>query len=194
MNSRIHPNDLLFPGAVFGIGMVILATMLMMLSGSPTNLNDWYPSDEFLQESLLGILLGAVGAMSAWAMTSQITAFIRLRNRLIAMMRFEALKLWHALAFGVMAGVPEEILFRGAVQPQLGLILTALVFGALHAISWIYFVYAAGAGLLLGLMVEWRGNLWAATTAHFAYDAGVFLLLTWYVAQQEKSRDEVAYS
>jgi hypothetical protein len=30
--------------------------------------------------------------------------------------------------------------------------------------------------------------------AHFAYDAGVFLLLAWYVAQQEKSRDEVAYS
>lgn len=194
MSSRIHPNDLLFPGTVFGIGMVILATMLMMLSGSPTNLNDWYPSDEFLQESLLGLLLGAVGAMSAWAMTSHITAFIRLRDRLIAMMRFEALKLWHALAFGIMAGVPEEILFRGAIQPQLGLILTALIFGALHAISWIYFVYAAGAGLLLGLMVEWRGNLWAATMAHFAYDAGVFLLLAWYVAQQEKSRDEVAYS
>lgn len=194
MNSRIHPNDLLFPGTVFGIGMVILATMLMMLSGSPTNLNDWYPSDTFLQESLLGLLFGAVGAMSAWTMTSHITAFIRLRNRLTAMMRFEALKLWHALAFGVMAGVPEEILFRGAIQPQLGLIFTALVFGALHAISWIYFVYAAGAGLLLGLMVEWRGNLWAATMAHFAYDAGVFLLLAWYVAQQEKSRDEVAYS
>lgn len=194
MNSRIHPNDLLFPGTVFGTGMVILATMLMMLSGSPINLNDWYPSDEFLQESLLGLLLGAVGAMSAWTMTSHITAFIRLRDRLIAMMRFEALKLWHALAFGIMAGVPEEILFRGAIQPQLGLILTALIFGALHAISWIYFVYAAGAGLLLGLMVEWRGNLWAATMAHFAYDAGVFLLLAWYVAQQEKSRDEVAYS
>lgn len=195
MNPKIHPNDLLLPGTVFGVGMMLAAVLLMMLTGEPANLNDWYPSQTAAQEILLGLLLGTLGATVAWWMTSHVPAFVRLRDRLISMMQFEALKFWHAFAFGVMAGVPEEILFRGAVQPRLGLLLTALIFGALHAISWMYFIYAAGAGLLLGLVVEWRGNLWAATLAHFAYDAGVFLLLTWYVAQQEKNKmDKIVYS
>jgi membrane protease YdiL (CAAX protease family) len=37
-----------------------------------------------------------------------------------------------AVIVGVAAGVGEEVLFRGALQPRLGIVLTTIVFGALH--------------------------------------------------------------
>src|SRR5690606_19992823 len=83
----------------------------------------------------------------------------------------------HALLLGLVAGIPEEILFRGAIQPLLGLILTSLLFGALHAVSPAYFAYASLAGLLLGQLAIWRGGLWAPVAAHVAIDALMLFLL-----------------
>lgn len=39
---------------------------------------------------------------------------------------------WAALAIGVCAAVGEELLFRGAIQPRFGIVLTSLVFAVLH--------------------------------------------------------------
>lgn len=176
--------------------MILLSFALVMLAGDEVNLNDWYPTTRIAQEILLGIALGLIGAGLAWVITNTVPAFARLRERLTTMMQFESLTVWHAIAFGLMAGFPEEMLFRGAIQSYLGIFLTALIFGGLHAVSGIYFLYATFAGILLGLIVEWRGNLWAATTTHFVYDMVVFLLLAWYVSRQEKiiSPDEIAFS
>jgi membrane protease YdiL (CAAX protease family) len=37
-----------------------------------------------------------------------------------------------ALLVGVAAGVGEEVLFRGALQPRLGIVFTTIIFGAMH--------------------------------------------------------------
>lgn len=39
---------------------------------------------------------------------------------------------WGALVLGICAGIGEEILFRGAIQPKYGIIVTAIVFAVLH--------------------------------------------------------------
>ncbi len=196
MNTRLHPHDLLFPGIAFGVLMVLLSFTLVMVTGERVNLNDWYPADAAAQEILLGLALGTLGTGAAWIITSNVAAFIALRERLTQMMAFESLTVWHAAAFGLMAGFPEEMLFRGAIQPKLGVFLSALIFGSLHAISRVYFLYATLAGVLLGLLAEWRGDLWAATTAHLIYDMLIFLLLAWYVQNRPEktlSPDEIAY-
>jgi hypothetical protein len=100
------------------------------------------------------------------------------------------MRLWHPLLFGVVAGLPEEFFFRGALQPQIGLLLTALLFGALHAINRAYFIYATLAGLVLGALVAWRGDLWAATIAHGVYDALLFAAL-WRYALAKDHRQAV---
>jgi membrane protease YdiL (CAAX protease family) len=58
-----------------------------------------------------------------------------------------------ALTIGLSAGIGEEILFRGAAQPRLGLVFTSLLFGVMHtqytvslALFQVFLV-----GLLLGL-------------------------------------------
>jgi uncharacterized protein len=75
-----------------------------------------------------------------------------------------------ALLMAVASGLGEEALFRGVLQPSLGLWLGALVFGLLHIgpnarfVPWT--VMACAAGLLFGLLFERTGSLVAPMVAH----------------------------
>ncbi len=76
-----------------------------------------------------------------------------------------------ALLLGISAGVGEEILFRGAVQPRYGIVFTSLVFASLHVqygfsltILGIFFV-----SILLGIERR-RVNTTASVVTHVVYD------------------------
>jgi len=73
------------------------------------------------------------------------------------------------------SGTAEELLFRGAVQPMLGLTLTSLLFGAVHFVPsrallpWT--AWAGVMGLLLGLIYETTGSILGCVLAHVAINA-----------------------
>ncbi|MGH9348251.1 MAG: lysostaphin resistance A-like protein [Vicinamibacterales bacterium] len=74
----------------------------------------------------------------------------------------------------VLAGVAEELLFRGVVQPLVGLPAASLIFGAVHVggrgfIG--YGVWAACIGALFGWLMVETGGLLAPIVAHAVYDA-----------------------
>ncbi|NNL87164.1 MAG: CPBP family intramembrane metalloprotease [Myxococcales bacterium] len=87
-----------------------------------------------------------------------------LRSLLPPLRRGEAW--WLALV----SGVAEEALFRGALQPQLGLLLTALLFGGAHFVPRrpfaIWAAFAVLAGVLFGLLYQATGSLMAPIAAH----------------------------
>lgn len=70
----------------------------------------------------------------------------------------------------LLSGVGEELLFRGVLQPALGLWLATAVFGVLHVgpnrrfLPWT--AMAFGAGFVFGLLFEWTGFLLAPMLAH----------------------------
>ncbi len=70
----------------------------------------------------------------------------------------------------ILSGLGEELFFRAAMQPSLGLLPTSLLFALLHLQpgrgpgAWSLFALAAG--LLLGLLTLQTGNILAATVAH----------------------------
>lgn len=82
-----------------------------------------------------------------------------------------------AVALGLSAGISEELLFRGAVQPRLGLILTTVLFAIGHlqygltlATLEIFVI-----GLVLGLMRTWT-NTTVCILIHAGYNTlGVLL-------------------
>ena len=84
------------------------------------------------------------------------------------------------------AGIGEEILFRGVMQPGLlacwgvaaGLIITSLVFGFIHYVSFAYAVYASVIGAVFGVLVIAFGNLWTPIVAHATYDCVALVVLT----------------
>jgi len=68
------------------------------------------------------------------------------------------------------AGVGEEITMRGALQPKLGIVLTALFFAALHVqYSWYGIAMIFAFGLLFG-WIRRRTNTGVAIGVHFLYD------------------------
>lgn len=78
----------------------------------------------------------------------------------------------------LLAGLGEEMLFRGVAQaglgelftPAIGLVAAAVLFGAAHAVSPAYFVIASLMGLYLGALYLWTGNLLVPIAVHALYD------------------------
>lgn len=80
-----------------------------------------------------------------------------------------------ALLLGLSAGLGEEIALRGALQPRLGVVLTAIFFACGHVqYSWFGMTTIALLGILLGL-VRKRTNTTVAIVVHMLYD--VFAVL-----------------
>ena len=78
------------------------------------------------------------------------------------------------------AGVGEEIVFRGMIQPWLGILTTSFMFIALHGYmsysSWpkvIFGLILFAVGTILGILGEYLGLL-AAIVAHIIYDVIAF--------------------
>lgn len=89
----------------------------------------------------------------------------------------------------VLSGVGEEVLFRGALQPLIGLVAASLLFGALHVgpdrryLVWT--VWAVAAGFLFGALYLWSGGILASVTAHALHNAATLLL--WRRSRQKDS-------
>ncbi len=78
----------------------------------------------------------------------------------------------------LMAGVGEEVLFRGVIQAGLGerlpawlaVGLAAVLFGAAHWLTTSYAVFAALIGAYLGILFIVTGNLLVPAVTHALYD------------------------
>lgn len=91
---------------------------------------------------------------------------------------------WHELALlAALAGVCEELLFRGVLQPWIGglgvvagWVGANLLFGIAHAVTPTYFVLAMGIGFYLSaVQAAAGGDLVAAMLAHGLYDWFAFV-------------------
>lgn len=85
-----------------------------------------------------------------------------------------------ALVLALSSGIGEEVLFRGAIQPRLGMVLSAVLFTFLHAqygFTWVLL------GLfLIGMIFGWlakRYGTMAAVVAHVVYNLAVVILQVW---------------
>jgi membrane protease YdiL (CAAX protease family) len=86
---------------------------------------------------------------------------------------FGSLGPFSAIVIGAAAGVGEEWLFRGIVQPVVGISLASVLFGFAHVggVRMLPFgVWAAGMGLVMGALAVATGGLLASMVAHGLYD------------------------
>jgi hypothetical protein len=84
--------------------------------------------------------------------------------------RFDVLSV---IIIGAAAGIGEEWLFRGVLQPLAGWIVTSVVFGLAHVGNrrmFAFGVWAMGMGFLLGGLAQATGGLTAPIVAHGVYD------------------------
>ncbi len=91
----------------------------------------------------------------------------------------------------VLAGVCEELLFRGVIQaglvglvgPAGAVVLASLLFGLAHAVSKAYFWITFAMGLYLGLIYQYTGNLLVPMLIHFLYD---WFALHYYLSRNKR--------
>ncbi|MEN8181179.1 MAG: CPBP family intramembrane glutamic endopeptidase, partial [Myxococcota bacterium] len=73
------------------------------------------------------------------------------------------------------SGIGEELFFRGALQPRVGLWLASALFALAHLLpSWplaLWSAFAFVAGVLFGLLFEGTGNLLAPALGHVLTNA-----------------------
>ena len=181
------PSDVnLWPLAVwFEGGAALLALVLgWLLSAPPLHYVEW---------SGAALAWGCLASLPLLAVMLGVTHFPRgplarldqlVREVIVPLVR--SCSTLEFLLISVLAGVGEELLFRGVMQAQLarwwspaaGLALASIAFGLAHAISTAYAVLAGLFGVYLGAVWLWSGNLLVAITAHAVYD---FLTLVYLV-------------
>ena len=96
-----------------------------------------------------------------------------------------------SLALGCVAGLGEEMLFRGVVQYELStrlgqfaaVGLSSIVFGALHAVTPLYAILASLASVYFGGIYIWSDNLAVPIACHAFYDLVALLFAHWTVCR-----------
>lgn len=92
------------------------------------------------------------------------------------------------ITLALLAGVGEELLFRGVIQgwpaavgfPWLGLLAGALLFGLAHCLSFAYFAVTTLMGLALGLVYMHSNSLLLVMVWHGVYDLIAIYVLRHY--------------
>lgn len=77
----------------------------------------------------------------------------------------------------LLSGFTEELFFRGVLLPEIGIVLSSLCFGALHALCTTYFVWATMIGAGFSALALANGSLVTPILAHATYNLGALLIL-----------------
>lgn len=130
------------------------------------------------------VLFGVLGAGATYLLLLLLSKLPRLfpdnlSSQMQALHNFAASYRWPVLvALSLLAGVGEELLFRGAIQgwllqhtgPWIAVIAASVLFGLVHYVSFTYFVMAMGLGAVLGAAYQVSGSLELVMVWHAAYD------------------------
>jgi membrane protease YdiL (CAAX protease family) len=85
------------------------------------------------------------------------------------------LSLWQIVLIAGFSSLGEELLFRGLLQPWLGLLPTSVIFGLCHQVPghsrWVWVTWATFAGMAFGAIFAASGSLLGALVAHAVINA-----------------------
>ena len=136
-------------------------------------------ADSIAQSILLGFLAAAVTVVLGVLLYRIVPVMRRISEELAPVLMDSADKSSLVLV-SVFSGIGEEMFFRGAVQPEFGLVVAALAFGLVHIgpdrryLVWT--AWAVLAGFLFGFLYELSGGLLSPMIAHATHNAATFLL------------------
>lgn len=118
------------------------------------------------------ILFGILGAVILLSTSLVITMSYEPMKKSISFIDkliLQKLKPIDFLFVAVLSGVGEELFFRGILQNEIGIFLTSLIFAFLHIPRkdfWVYGLWAMFAGLYLGNIYIYTGNLFLVMLVH----------------------------
>jgi membrane protease YdiL (CAAX protease family) len=162
-------------------GLAVVAMGVAWMFGMP--LREQFPQSggQFGAAAARGVVAALpMLAMFWWLVRSRQPAWKNLREQVEQLVgELFPSGSWAQFALvALLAGVGEELLFRGVLQtllvgwttPFIGLAIGSVLFGLAHSLSRLYFALATMIGLFLGALAMHYQDLAAPMTAHAVYD------------------------
>jgi len=166
--------SLLLSAVAFETALLVAALLILRWAGL-------HPLTSFRAAAI------GTGGVAGLAMAAFAIVLVRSRGAALARIRrdfdlfislFRRSTTLDLAVIALLAGICEEVLFRGllqtwlasVMQPHIALALAALAFGISHAISPSYLIFVTLLGLCLGYVYYFTGSLAAAACAHMLYD------------------------
>jgi len=140
-------------------------------------------------ETLFQIVLGLLPLIAGYFVL-QALPFAALRRidqivRELFQQHMSHLRLWQLAVIAALAGIGEELFFRGLIQlglssglglnVWLAILITSLFFGLAHSMTLTYFMLTFAVSLYFGFLFDYTGNLLVPIAIHALYDFVVFL-------------------
>lgn len=136
--------------------------------------------DSFLLQGGLGLLAGgSIGLLSIGLM--KLPSFYKILDEYAIIRQVKELSIspLQIVYVSLIAGITEEILFRGAIQPVIGIWWTSLIFIGIHGYlrfqsipQFVYSLFTYSLSAVLGFLFIYFGLI-SAIAAHFIYDVVV---------------------
>jgi uncharacterized protein len=187
MNNSPFSSDHFFKNAcLFEAALILVAVVLGWLSG----INP-FATLHYSETAILYGVLGTIPLFLLFLLLEQVSteSVVTIRRFLLETLG-SALHRHHwadLFMLAAIAGISEEILFRGVIQPWMesswgitaGLIGSNILFGLVHAITPLYTILAVLVGIYLGLSLDYGGdrNLLTPIIIHGLYDFLAFMAL-----------------
>ena len=192
----MKPRSVFLGGIILEGVLVLIAVLVSYLSAGKLLLNPICFDLDGLGTGLAATLpMVAYFAFSLSRFGQNIASFQRIYDLLREILSRAIIELptWKIVVLGMSAGIGEECLFRGVLQPVVegwmpevntiltpqvnAILITGVIFGLLHALTPAYFIIATLLSIYFGFLVNYTGNLLTPLLAHGLYDVVGFLLL-----------------
>jgi len=132
---------------------------------------------------LSGLAFGTLAGFFAWWLINQ-RSMLEIKMKYGKLIHNFKLNLWEIIFLSFCAGVGEEFLFRGVIQPYWGIWITAIFFVAIHGYldpkNKKMMTYGLVMTLIIGLLGYMKNylGLVAPMMAHFAIDVVLLYMLS----------------
>ena len=165
--------------------LMLVAFVASILSGYPKELGE-IGVKPFLIGSFFGVILFVLMMFVGRYLQRHVSSYYDLIVELRAL--FSNLSWLAIVVISVMAGVSEELLFRGVIQsylvsvsnPWFGIIISASLFGVMHFYNRLYIVLTLIVGLFIGWLYHETQSLLLVVVLHSVYDVLAFASIVKY--------------
>ncbi len=154
------------------LGVLSAVVAVVLRSGSPfahpTPLLTLADPARHTYSVMMGLTVGVLIVLSTRVTVARFEWARRLHSELRPIARVMTTQ--GIVVLALLSALGEELLFRGLLQPWVGIILQALAFGFLHQVRgpsrYVWMTWATAVGLVLGAIFQVTGSLFGPIAAH----------------------------
>lgn len=156
--------------SLLGLVLILLSIWLICVIQRRSLVELFIPKLNLWVELIIGVWLGLFFSVGIFFILRKITYFRALFDEIVSII-FGPLNYLEIFYISCIAGISEELFFRGSLQPLIGIVPTSIIFGLLHMGIYKkllpYGLYAFILSLVFGYLFLIIGDLYACIICHF---------------------------